>query len=64
MKVFDRENWNKVYQTIYEQAKLYNKLVEIIKARGYSPSAIKDEIPSTLLEWAVTQKEFLAGVIQ
>jgi hypothetical protein len=58
MKVFDRENWNKIYDSIKAHPKLFKKLEQIIKERGYKFTDVPDEIPSVFMEWAITQKEF------
>ena len=58
MKIFDRENWNKIYDSIKAHPKLFKKLEQIIQERGYRDPKVPDEIPSVFMEWAITQKEF------
>ena len=58
LQQFDPESWDKVYQAIENQPKLFAELKRIVTEDRKYYSGVKEEIPSVFMEWAVSQKEF------
>ena len=56
---YDVESYNKIRQAIAENPLLEAEIERLVgKLRGYKPQDIEAELPSVLLEWAITKKEF------
>jgi hypothetical protein len=58
LKAIDPDAWQQLYKIVEDNPNLKAGLEEFIQNIGYKKSAIPEEIPSFMLEWAVTQKEF------
>ena len=56
---YDVESYNKIRQAIAENPLLEAEIERLVgELRGYKPEDIEAELPSVLLEWAITKKEF------
>lgn len=59
LQQYDVESYNKIRQAIAENPLLEAEIERLVgKFRGYKPQDIEVELPSVLLEWAITKKEF------
>jgi hypothetical protein len=65
LEVHDNASWNKIYGIISEHPKLKAELEKRARDLGYDTDAkVKAELPSHILEWAITQEEFWEELLQ
>lgn len=59
LKNIDPDAWQQLYKIVEDNPRLKTGLEDfILNVRKYEKSKVAGEIPSVLLEWAITQKEF------
>jgi len=59
LKAIDPDAWQQLYKIVEDNPELKAGLEDFIEnVRNYKRDGVAGEIPSVLLEWAITQKEF------
>lgn len=65
LEAHDEASWNKIYGIVSEHPKLKAELEKRARNLGYDTDAkVRAELPSHILEWAITQEEFWQELLQ